>query len=277
MRLRKTREIRLSQDRETAPRTFRVGPAHLTFASHRSREAVEEECCGQDYVAISLDGACCTFVVCDGVSQSFFGDLAARLVGDHLANWLRNEAFPRLTADALRESLLAHFQIAATRHNQVVQEFVIPDTVSEIHQNVLESQRRSGSQSMFLGGRIDLPSRQRPKGRALLVWLGDVRLRAWALREEWPILESRFQTRYRWSTKDGFLGAPPFILDLPVDRHGFGVTELFAYTDGLTQRPDRPLAAGDFRRLWRSGYACPHSDDLSFVHFRLDGTRKHRK
>jgi len=58
------------------------------FAFDRSADSIKANEPGQDYIAIIASDDRIAFVLCDGVSQSFYGDLAARILGDQLVAWL---------------------------------------------------------------------------------------------------------------------------------------------------------------------------------------------
>ena len=85
-----TTVIVVPQDRETPAHTVGAGPVTWTWAYARAQEAIEHGELGQDYLTFSFDDQGCCLVLCDGVSQSFYGELAAQILGDALLEWLRD-------------------------------------------------------------------------------------------------------------------------------------------------------------------------------------------
>ena len=76
--------IQLSQDKET-PLTTQVLPfGSALYLYSRSVDSINGNTVGQDYLVFKQGEHDLTFAVCDGVGQSFMGDLSARLLGDRL-------------------------------------------------------------------------------------------------------------------------------------------------------------------------------------------------
>src|SRR5258708_34459180 len=94
----------IPQQHETAPSAVRRERFAYRFAYGRSADSRAHDALGQDYLALCDDGARFAFAVCDGVSQSFLGDVAARIIGDELVRRLWTA---RLSDDAetLRDML----------------------------------------------------------------------------------------------------------------------------------------------------------------------------
>ena len=66
---------------------------------------------GQDYDAYRVGRGSLQFCVCDGVGQSYFGDAAARFIGDLLITWLGDKTFyPDIGCkDSLAEQLAERY------------------------------------------------------------------------------------------------------------------------------------------------------------------------
>ena len=79
---------RVPQRYDIPPTTLSLGPFRIRYTYFRSSETRAHDEIGQDYLIFKLDPDKLVFCLCDGVSQSFYGDLAARYLGDHIIDWL---------------------------------------------------------------------------------------------------------------------------------------------------------------------------------------------
>ena len=71
------------------PVTFVSAPeAYVRFAYSRSSDSMANQIEGQDYLCFRHNDQRLAFAVCDGVGSSFCGNLAARILGDGLLDWL---------------------------------------------------------------------------------------------------------------------------------------------------------------------------------------------
>ena len=204
--------IRISQEHETSAQAETFGPFHLTYAYARSAEGQSADQPGQDYIVWRTEGSRLVFALCDGVSQSFYGELAARFLGDALVDWLWQ--LPLSDKDAAGPATLLTEQLSAwtAAATGLVQEQILPPGIPEMQRVALEQKRALGSQSMFVAGRIDLPDASLPRGRLLCCWLGDCRLRAWRGNVEEPRLSIGRDTAQRWSTRTGAVGGTVCVL-----------------------------------------------------------------
>src|SRR5690349_24469105 len=84
----------LPQDRETPLKPLEVSFGTALALYNRSIDSIQANTIGQDYVVFRYGPTDLTFAVCDGVGQSFMGDLAARLLGDALVDWLWDASKP---------------------------------------------------------------------------------------------------------------------------------------------------------------------------------------
>src|SRR5512138_1232221 len=82
--------IAIPQGAESPVRHAEAGPFAYRYAYYRSTETRAAGDPGQDYLTFLQTGQSFVFALCDGVSQSFFGELAARALGNSLVQWLRN-------------------------------------------------------------------------------------------------------------------------------------------------------------------------------------------
>lgn len=259
------RTLRLPQDQETAPQE-KPGP-HFTYryAYSRSLESREFGDPGQDYLVIREDQKQIAFSLCDGVGQSFRGDLAATLLGDALVDWLWNE-LPSTQA-RVENDLTEQLGNLTTTAPHKINIAPLPEELPPLLREALEQQRTQGSESMFAAGLVDIDLK-----RLTLVWMGDSRIRLWGPNGE-PInkLGEMFYTKERWSSNQGPIGQVRAIVT-PLE----GIRCLVAYSDGLallTQYsqwlPDDNQSLED---LIAEAQKTPPDDDITFLEITLNQT-----
>src|SRR5207249_4736565 len=97
------------------------------------------------------------FEVCDGVGQSFYGDLASRLLGELLSDWLSSLVVSSTpSVSELRAALAMFLGEATVKATAAVDAMPLPSDTPPILEEVLNDKRKSGSESTFVCGRIDL-------------------------------------------------------------------------------------------------------------------------
>jgi hypothetical protein len=264
---------RLTQRTETPLQIHRDGMLGWRYLYARAADSQTADEPGQDYLSYQHDSAKFVFALCDGVGQSFFGDLAARLLGDRLVEWLWDEVPTGLDERevhlGLSQALVQLIGIAT----QQVQAHRMPDNLPPLVEDVLNEKRTHGSESTFVCGRIDLPGGDGDRGRVLLAWMGDSRLRLWdGSGERTTVFGRTFRTAERWSTRRGPVRGEPHVFVTPLHaRDGqLHVSRLMAYSDGLSvldelQSPsDEELVV-----LVAQSAKKPWSDDVSFIEVRV--------
>lgn len=262
-------QTRIDQNRETPVQIVRGQSLAYRYAYARSADTRKANDVGQDYLAFGQDNATFIFALCDGVSQSFYGDLAARLLGDAVLAWLNDGLPPGLDREAIRAALAARLHALTASATEQVQRRPLPEDIPPMLRDVLEQKRGMGSESTFICGRIDLPGPQFPQGRVVLAWMGDSRLRLWGPGGERSAdLGGEFKTEQRWSSRRGLVGNGPHVFAEPLEQNGRRtLLGLMAYSDGLGAldrytRPPSNFALQDL--IDRAGEAAV-SDDISFL------------
>lgn len=254
---------------ETHPQVVRGKNFAYRYAYARSSDCRAEDEVGQDYLIFGKTEDTFFFALCDGVSQSFFGDVAARVLGEGLLGWLE-EVSTMANAASLRGSLSAFLGDLTRKGSAAVAEHPIPDDLAPMLQEVLAEKRSLGSESTFVCGRVDLPSDALPQGRLLLAWMGDSRLRFWGPKgERTSELRDTFRTEERWSTKRGVVNGEPHVHLLPLtdSKGNQKVRRLMMYSDGLTLLDEVEESISNFRLkslILKAGHS-PTSDDVSFL------------
>lgn len=228
----------------------------------RSADSAGADENGQDYIAFIEDDARISFALCDGVSQSFFGDLAAKYLGNSLVDWFwaLRSAFPshvRLNTD-----LRQHLQQITDESSRLVAEYVLPENLAAMHRYVLEKKRGMGSETTFVAGYIHTGLK-----RIFLCWMGDSRLRLWDAKGELTeeiLGKDAFLTRERWSTCQGAIGELHTVEFCYTDD-----IRLIAYSDGGA-RLDERISQGTpssrtLDKVIQESRLLPSSDDVSLL------------
>jgi len=255
--------IRTNQQLKT-PITSIVGKTYsFRYGYERSADSILAGTEGQDYIAIKYDATRIAFALCDGVSQSFFGDIAARILGDAVLDWLWNYQGLRTSSPSIFENQLSMFldQLTVPARRQV-QQFQLPGGLALMLPEVLEKKRALGSETTFVAGTIDFTSR-----RVFLAWMGDSRLRLWDSKQEKSstlLGNENFQTKERWSSHRGRIGSLHTIIlsTSQIDR-------CILYSDGLAKL-DRKVgnlipSSTTLEQLMEDSHHFPASDDISYL------------
>jgi len=250
--------VRLAQDREYPPRWETRAGLRWRYAYARAAETRAQGEVGQDVLAFECKGQRLNFCLADGVSQSFFGDLAASALGDSLVRWLG--ALPSdLGCEEVRQQLDQRLSDLRQAVTEEVEIFPLPRHLPPMLLQVLEQKRQHGSESMFVCGFLEA----HPVGRIMLAWLGDMRCRVWTGQQERPLGPGRFRTEDRWSSRRGPVAGPPQLWWgnlAEVDR-------LMVYSDGLAVLDDWERSPNDdeLSGLIEAAGRSPTSDDISFL------------
>lgn len=265
-------ELRLPQDSETEVTSTVQSRYKLRYAYMRSRDSQHQRASGQDYLALKGDETRVALAVTDGVASSFFGGLAARLVGGSLLDWLWNQADIHHWEPSDVETSL-HQRLAQERGEGALQvrRLDLPEGTTDLHANALEKKRRLGSATMLAGVLAQMPSHGFPHGRFLLIWLGNVRIQL--LGTEGEDLTSELQTDWDggrcWSTRKEMMRGTPGILvgDLR------GIRRINVHTDGLDSSGADELRQGVRDDILSARLArlvdSPPSDDIALAEITL--------
>ncbi len=224
--------VQLVQSSDTPFQVYRRAKWQYSYGYSRSAESSMSDDIGQDYMTLYEDEESLSFVLCDGVSMSYFGHIAAKFAGDRILRWLRegsHDAEQDMLASHLTQYLAACTQEAGT----LLERHIIPDHIQGMLREVLADKKEQGSSTMFACGRIDRPGELYPYGRLLLCWMGDIRIRIWSGQVEHTIqLGDRFHTREQWNSARGPVSGSPHLTAQPL-LGDEAVDSLVIYTDGL--------------------------------------------
>lgn len=257
--------ITINQDSDTPARVERFPVGRLTYLYDRSADSRRGGAPGQDFMAFSGGADWLTFTLCDGVSQSFYGDLAARFLGERLTGWLADLPWESMPDDPdtltsrLGEQLNRTLRLWTKDATELVVQKALSDLLPGMVRDALERKREVGSESMFVAGRIDM-------SRWVLVvcWMGDVRLWLWdADNQPFELPDAVWETRERWSSKHGPKNGLARVAVVPLER----VSRITAHSDGVGSRaPELQwLTPERLDHLAEDLRAQPASDDISIL------------
>jgi hypothetical protein len=242
---------------------MRLLPGMVRYMYERSRDSKVNHEPGQDFLTFRYAGSRLAFAVCDGVSGSFLGHLAARFLGEHLVTWLWEQPSP-ISTDGLRRELPRYLVELVGPAGHFIETYPLPNDLPPLVRDILEERRAYGSEAMFVCGRIDWPSPNSP-GQVALAGLGDAELQVYDKHGGRRV--SRGNVVERWSTSRGPRGNLQVLVE-PAD----GIARIIAYSDGLRNLADDLHHLADNlldQELVRLGQH-PHSDDLALVDIALE-------
>lgn len=257
------RTQRVPQTIET-PVSFVSAPgAYVRYAYSRSSDSMNSQVEGQDYLCFKHNDQRLVFVVCDGVGQSFCGNLAARILGDNLLDWLWSLDVTYLGgAPALAEAATSYLNRIQKQAQLEVAEYQIPTEMSGLVRQALEAQRTYGSEAIFAAARIDHPSAMIPEGLISICWMGDTQIHAFDLQGQPFVLGGQWSNANRWSTAQGTKGTmATWMSELE------NVSRVVSFTDGLTAHATKLFDYGDTKldKEIHAGAKLPTSDDVAFI------------
>lgn len=271
------RLIQVARYAETSVREERVGAFRCRYAYARSAETRGAGEGGQDFVRLRHDDAHVTFALCDGVSQSFQGDIAAESLGAKLLDWLWTIPPTNSDQTALRANLTACLRRLTDEVTRQVSDYPIPRNLPTMLRDVLDRRRETGSETTLVGARVDRPGRELARGRVVLTWLGDSRLRFWGPGgERTSELGDTFHSDQRWSSRVASVRSEPHVAVYPLmDGQRFLINRLVAYSDGLADLDGlrTPPPSPTLQQLIDQTAVSPSSDDVSIVEIWLDDDR----
>jgi hypothetical protein len=257
-----------SDQRVETPITHTVQePFSFRYGYARAGETQQAGDPGQDYLAFHVQDKTFTFVICDGVSLSFCGDLAAQFLADNLLEWLRRvpqEEFQN--KERMADALNSYLYRLVEEATEAVREYSLPRSLPPLLRDVLEEKRRNGSETMFVCGRIDITDEWAGNAHVFLAWSGDLRIRMWNQETEissFPINYTNSQQC--WSTRDGLVNGGVHVLTS--SDIGQPVNRLVIYSDGFCDIDSLAALPSTARLqdLMNKSFSSPTSDDISFL------------
>lgn len=268
--------ICLNPKEESRPAGMVKGRFHVRFAYTRAKGSQKPDGTGEDFLITRVEERRTTFALCDGVSQSFMGNEAARLVGEDLIAWLweRCDENQHLT---LRETMLvasltAHLNRLTEYATQQVQKISLPNELPKMVKEVLEDRRKlNGSQTNFVCGFVEARSARFPNGLVGLLWLGNAKLRVWKNKNDvTPLLEATWNDEEAWSSRHGVIGNIHCFIGNLND-----IDKVMAYSDGMDDVESllRPGITDEELEKSISQLQKQDSDDISYFELSYGATQ----
>src|SRR5436305_1150770 len=118
--------LQVAQDRETPVRVERYAAFSWRYAYARAAETRKFGALGEDYLTFRYADSVFVFALCDGVSQSFFGGLAARFLGDGLVNWLWQDQSTGTSEQSIRTAFTENLNTLAAQSRSMVMGHPLP-------------------------------------------------------------------------------------------------------------------------------------------------------
>lgn len=254
-------KITIDQSTRCPIRVVQLEKYAFRYANDRAAESQRSNSKGQDYLTIRYDENYLGFVIADGVSQSFFGELASQIIGDHLLSHMMEFGERYLDGSLIfQTNLETELNNMAYIATPMVNAYQMPASLPGMLVSVLEQKRQMGSQATFTAGFIDISKR-----KMALAWMGDERLRIWKDLQEISrevLGDETFQTAERWSTSSGLVGK----LHTKI-IHDPNITRLVAYSDGLAildrEMQINPVSHEKLEALILQTSQMPQSDDVT--------------
>lgn len=248
----------LRQDTETPLTALETTFGTALYLYARSGDSIDNATVGQDYITFRYAKTDLVFAVCDGVGQSFMGELAARILGDGLIDWLWQIGAPA-NADSFADEVKVALNKMTETSAKEIASFQPPSHLPPMVVQALEMQRQYGSESMFVAGRLALTD---PKPWVALCWLGDSPVAAIDINGKLMDLGPKGHTSERWNATTGVKGSIH-----TWTGSARQVARVAGYTDGLGLA-HAPTDA-ELARLMSEWKTTPPADDASLFDVRL--------
>lgn len=242
----------------------------------RSRASAEQGSCSQDYLFVVVDDTRkrLAFCVCDGVSSSFAGHIAAQYLAHHLTPFLLERIAAEPPGEREIEDILRQW---AREASILVSQVALPPETNAIVREVLEDTRTTrGSETVFLAGVLCWAAREVESGARLTTpaganGAGGDEFWAYAMGNVRGVMTSSNGARTdinahgteadRWATGQGPIGT------LVVEHHMLSRAQLRIGTDGIEAFGDAAwqAPASHLMRLATDLRATTDTDDLAIL------------
>lgn len=230
----------------------------LLIVHWRGQETRQLRSLNQDVIRMEIADHSLVAVVCDGVSSSLHGHLAATWLADALVAYLGESSNVR-QPDQLSDSLHLYLNDLATRSHPAVVREVAREKLGElplvniVRRETLQSQ---GSASMFFAVRIDRSLTDPSMASLYCLWLGNTIACCYSRHAVISSFGDVRDEHPRWSTARGISGTiqVAHLLDVPLKR-------LWIATDGAANLPPHRQFGDDALRTYLQGV----HDDCSIL------------
>lgn len=261
--------VSLNQKKDLPPAQVETPHANLLYSAMRAQEAVRGKLNNEDYLTFRHDADRLVLVVCDGVGQSFFGEIAARFLGEHLLDWLWDlPSDANINADKLSERLFNELHAWTRPASEQVKTHDISQKTNDLVRKALERKRKNGSAAVFACARLDFAD---DDAACVAFWLGNVRLRLWDGTGQEQLLAEGRPSDEQWNSARGPLHTNHlYHLALPSLKRA-KVRQLALHSDGLHAQADRlnKLTVESLGKILEELAEDPASDDVALIYATL--------
>ncbi len=271
--------------------TLSLSFRYMFYLSYESRMNPDiESAISQDFLRFNVDedSKSVSFVVCDGVGQSFLGNIAAKKLGSKLMDWFKNldkdqdwmKIDETTFEKAWKENYSKLFEEWRSQISEDVNNFILPEHLPSIVKAALDDLRsKHGSESVFVAGHL-ISIDQEP--HLFIFWLGDVRFRLFDNNGNEIEPNNQWTNSERWSSLVGFKKSEqnmPRIKTINLNRNP--ISRIMVYSDGLASYENElpNLSSKELDKLANDLLLSPSSDDISLIDilFTQDNTRLKEK
>ncbi|MHA4160648.1 hypothetical protein [Bacillus anthracis] len=248
----------LSQEKETVLQEKKGEHFTYRYSYVRAKETQDLNESGQDFLIFQDNGTSVTFALCDGVGMSFHGEIAAKFLGMKLVNLFDTCQESGLDIATLLNEQLNNWIEEASEE---VSAFRLPEETPWLLLDVLEEKRTKGSETMFIGGKIELIPNQ-DKVQITIVTHGDSFVQLFQDKENCSnIMKFNRNIEKRWSTQRGIIGGELAVFSKALSRQE--ANRIVIHSDGFV-----PLMQYNFEEVLKEierAQNSPTSDDISFL------------
>jgi len=260
--------IEVDQGADTGIQTYSRKGVMIRYGYKRklSRTQKMENSKGEDYLVFKSEKLRTIFVLCDGISSSYYGNLGSQLVGELILGWLWENFDGERVEDTAKE--LGEYLNNEDFSSTIVKNKKLPEAEGFLGGSLKKRREEIGTQSNFVCGVIDHASGRDGTDSIGLFILGDAKLH---LFEHSGEKDNRFQHDYSsdeaWSSKDGVFG------EIHAYQFFDGIDSIIAHSDGLdpvvsSLKPGLP--EGNIEEFFSIAQA-QKDDDISFLEIKLTG------
>jgi hypothetical protein len=260
--------IRSDQSSDTLFTRETTSHGKVVYLFNRSSDSYINNVDGQVYFIFRDGNDKFCFVLCDGVGQSYCGQLAAKFLGEYLFNWLENLDANLLQDPTLVNQLTSNINILCDEAQQMVIKHQLPENMPDLLLMALTEQKSYGSEAVFVAGRIDFQLGKMPPILNLF-WLGDTKIHLFDKNGGEVDIPGSWINSERWSTKFGVKGTE-------IVNHWctelWKIKKIVIHSDGLKASALNQLysllkAPGEMNSAIESLRSLPESDDVSLISF----------
>jgi len=214
---------------------------------------------GQDYFSMRYNPKNAAIVVADGVSQSFYADIASREVGQALCQYL----WELRNSPPAGDNVTVFLNSLHARIDRIVNDKTIPGDLIPVLKEVLSEKQKHGSQTVLGACLLDMLA-----CTARFYLLGNIRI-TW-IDDNKSVVTRTYSDKERWSSKCGCKNGSTVRYWDVENLIGFCLQ-----SDGLGERfPMHLWTKKNFEKVSQEMQDI-NEDDITFVSFQKNSSLRH--